>query len=82
MGKPVVEIARFPKNRNETLRIALDEWQGHRLLNVRVLVPLASHTDALTPTGKGVSINVALVPQLRQALADAETQAREMGWLE
>lgn len=81
MGKPVVEIARFAKNRNETLRIALDEWQGHRLLDVRVLVPLASHTDALTPTGKGVSINVALIPDLRAALDQAEAQARELGWI-
>lgn len=80
MGKPLV-IATFAKNRKETLRVALDQYQGHNLLDVRAMVQLADHADTLTPTAKGVSLNVALIPELRAALAEAETKAREMGWL-
>ena len=46
------------------------------------LDPSAAHTGAMTPTGKGISVNVAMLPSLRAALADAEAKARELGWLD
>jgi hypothetical protein len=81
MGSPVI-LAVIGKNKRESVRVALDTWQGHNLIDVRVVVPLAEHAAQLTPTGKGVSLNVASLPQLREALADAEAKARELGWLQ
>lgn len=80
MSRPLT-IATLVKNKRESVRVALDQWQGHDLIDIRVVVPLAAHTANLAPTGKGVSLNVALIPELRQALADAEIEARRLGWL-
>ena len=79
MASSPVIIASLNKNRTERLRIALDSWQGHELLDIRVTTQLSEGTDLWSPTKKGVSINVAMLPALRQALADAETKARELG---
>lgn len=81
MADPVI-LALLPKNARETVRVSLDHYRGHNLLDLRVVVPLAQHAAQLTPTGKGVSVNVALIPQLREALAAAESRARELGWLQ
>jgi hypothetical protein len=81
MGEPVI-LALLTKNARETVRISLDTWRGHNLLDVRVVVPLAAHVAHLTPTGKGISVNVAMIPQLREALAAAEERARALGWLQ
>lgn len=80
MSKPLI-IASFDKNRREKLRVALDQWQGHNLLDLRVTAEIDGASGVQAPTKKGVSLNVALLPELRQALADAEAQARLLGWL-
>ncbi len=80
MSKALI-VATFPKNQRETVRVALDQYQGHNLIDVRVMVPLAAHAAALTVTAKGISMNVALLPELRRALDDAEAQARKLGWV-
>ena len=79
-GKPLI-IATLTKNARESVRVALDEFRGHNLLDLRVVVPLAAHAATLTPTGKGISVNVAMIPSLRAALADAEARAIVLGWL-
>lgn len=75
-------IASLPKNKRESLRIALEEYQGNRLLDLRLTVPLNEITGCAVPTKKGISLNVCLLPALRQALAEAEARAMAMGWLE
>lgn len=79
-GRPLI-VAMLAKNARESVRVALDEFRGHNLLDIRVVVPLAAHAAIMAPTAKGVSINVALIPDLRAALADAEAQAIKLGWL-
>jgi hypothetical protein len=69
-------IANIPKNSREELRISLDEYKGHKLLHLRAWV-----AESNTPTKSGFGIQMALIPKLRVALADAEAKAREMGWL-
>lgn len=81
MASPVAVVAMLDKNARERCRVALDEFKGSRLIDLRVCVPLAAHSDALTPTKSGVALNVALIPELRAALADAEAKAIELGWL-
>ena len=78
MSAPVI-IAELEKNRRERVRIALDQWQGHDLIDIRVTAQFGEAADIWAPTKKGLSMNVAMIPALRQALADAETRARELG---
>ena len=67
------------KNRREHLRVALDSYQGHDLIDIRVTAQLNDATDAWMPTKKGVSVNIALLPGLIAALQSAEARARELG---
>lgn len=78
MSKPVI-IATFEKNRRETVRIALDEYRGAPLIDLRVTVPLSGTSDIQTPTRKGLSLNVELLPALVAALRAAEVEARARG---
>lgn len=80
MTQPHV-VSIIQKNARESVRVALDSYRGHNLVDLRIFVPLTAHTDVLSPTPKGVSLNVALIPQLRDALAVAEIQARKLGWI-
>lgn len=80
MSEPVI-IASLEKNRTERLRVALDEFRGRQLLDLRVTVELSSSSGIQTPTKKGVSIGVHLLPELRRSLAEAEEEARKLGWL-
>ena len=75
----LVIIASMPKNSRERIRVSLDRWQGHDLLDIRVTTQLTTGTDIWSPTKKGLSVNVAMIPQLREALADAEAKALELG---
>ncbi len=78
MTAPII-VAELRKNARERIRVALDNWQGHDLLDIRVTAQLNEATDVWCPTKKGLSVNVALIPALREALAAAEDQARERG---
>ena len=75
-------IGELRKNSRERVRVALDHWQGHNLLDIRVTAQLSKGTDIWTGTKKGVSVNVALIPALREALEAAEAQARATGLLD
>jgi hypothetical protein len=82
MKAPLI-VAELRKNTRERLRVALDEWQGNHLLDLRITTQLAETTpDVWSPTKKGVSDNVAMIPALREALADAEAKAREAGLID
>ncbi|MGI8839896.1 MAG: PC4/YdbC family ssDNA-binding protein [Caulobacteraceae bacterium] len=72
-------IATLPKNSRERVRVALDEYQGHRLIDVRVVAQLTESSNAWFPTKRGVSLAIAHLPVLARALAAAEAQARELG---
>jgi len=81
--RPPIIVAELRDNANagERLRIALDERRGRHLLEIRVTTRLTEATGIWTPTSKGVSVNVALLPALREALEAADAQARAMGLL-
>lgn len=73
-------IAQIPKNKRETLQIDLSEYRGHQLLGLRLWIP-NDEGDGLKPTSKGITIAVALLPAIRDALAKAEEEARRVGWM-
>ncbi len=65
-----VEIASFAKNKRELLKVHVATYRGHRLASVRVWAPGAGDGD-MVPTKKGVTFNVALLPDLIEALTRA-----------
>jgi hypothetical protein len=80
MTGPVI-LADLVKNSREHLRVALDEYQGHKLVDLRVTTELTQGTGVRVPTKKGVSVNVSHLPALVVAFTAAEAKARELGWI-
>jgi hypothetical protein len=81
MPSPVAVVGWIDKNAREKGRVALDEFRGARLVDIRVCVPLTAHTDALAPTRAGIALSINLLRDLRAALAKAESRAVDLGWL-
>ena len=74
MSEPVL-IAELAKNARERVRVALTEYNGHRLVDLRVF-----YEDRLSGEwrpGKGLAIRRELMPELRKALQAAERVAKE-----
>lgn len=63
----MTDIATIPKNSNEEILVSLDNFQGHDLLNMRVW--FRASDGEMRPGRKGLSVNVALIPELLGALA-------------
>ena len=72
-------IANLEKNRQERLRIALDQYQGVDLIDIRVTTRMTEATDVWSPTKKGLSLRVVMLPDLIAALQRAEADARALG---
>ncbi len=71
---PIV-ISEFPKNKTEDFRLSLTEYQGHKLLDLRIY--FKDKEGESKPTKKGVTVNVKLFSQLKQAIMDAENILKE-----
>lgn len=69
-------VAEFAKNNSETIRIALVEYGGHRLCDVRILADYVGASGERRPTRKGVCLKVGLLPDLIAALRAAEEASR------
>ena len=72
-------IAELPKNRRETLRISLDEYQGHQLLSLRIWY--RDDAGELRPGNKGLAVRVDQAPALADAMLAAVEKAKEEGRL-
>jgi transcriptional coactivator p15 (PC4) len=81
MSAPVI-IAVIAKNSRETVRIALDQYHGADLVDIRVTVELNAETKVPIPTKKGISLRIEQLPELIAALQAAEAEARKRGLLE
>ena len=75
LNEPVV-ISKFWKNRrrSESVHVTLSEYEGHRLINVRVYCTGTDGVDR--PTPKGVAMAVGKLPALARALVAAEAKSR------
>jgi hypothetical protein len=76
---PIV-VYEVQKNKRERVRVALDHFKGHDLIDVRVTVQM-DHDGPYMPTGKGVSLKVEKLPELIAALQVAAAEAAERGLL-
>jgi hypothetical protein len=74
MSRPIATIR---KNAREELRVSVDEFHGHHLLNLRVW--FEAEDGQMRPGKQGLAVRVALLPELRAALAkvDAEGYGKE-----
>lgn len=61
-------IASIPKNAREEIRVSVDDFQGHRLCNVRVWY---REGDDFRPGKQGIALRLDLLPQLVTALQGA-----------
>lgn len=75
----MTHIATIRKNAREDLRVTLDEFRGHHLLNLRVWFDADENEQR--PGKQGIAIRLDQLPSLRQALAEAEDAARKLGIL-
>ncbi len=69
-------IARFVKNRREAVVVALSEYKGVRLIDLRVF---AATDEGDKPTPKGLALDVRRLPDLREAITRAEAEAKALG---
>ena len=75
-------LAIIEKNSREDCRIALDEYKGHTLIDVRVWADFAAGPVATRcATKKGVALDVSRLPDLIAALEAAKDEAERRGLL-
>jgi hypothetical protein len=79
MADPVI-LAEIGKNSREAVRIALDEYRGSKLIDIRTVCQWGD-VDAFRPTRKGVSLKLEHLPALIEALQRAEAEAVRLGIL-
>lgn len=63
-------VSKFNKNAMEEIRVSLSEFKGHRLIDIRSF--FGRKEDDRNPTKKGISISVALYPDLKKAIEELE----------
>lgn len=75
-------VAIIEKNSLEEVRVTLDQYSGHHLIDVRVYADFRSgNVETRGPTKKGVSLNIAKLPDLIRGLAQAMEEAKRRGLL-
>ena len=67
-------IATVPKNASEEVRVALTEFNGHELVDVRIWAAFDNGGERHA-TKKGVSLSRKHLPELIRALQAAEQEA-------
>ena len=70
-------VARIAKNAREEIRVALRHYKGHSFIDLRVHARGAD--GEMVPTAKGLTVKPEALPQLRQALVEADGIARAAG---
>lgn len=79
MADPIT-VAIIGKNQREEVRVVLDTFKGHHLVDLRVFATFTAASVPM-PTKKGLSLNVASLPDLIDALRQAQGKAVSLGWI-
>ena len=69
-------IAVFKKNKFQEIRVGIREFKGNDLIDIRTWT-MTQGTDDMVPTAKGVSMNIALLADLKKALGEVEKVLKE-----
>ena len=73
-------ISTIAKHSIDEIRVEVSEFKGYDLVGIRIWTELENSKDKV-PTKRGISVNVRLLPELREALEKTEREAREAGLL-
>lgn len=73
-------ISTIAKNSIDEIRVELSEFKGYDLIGMRIYTEIENTKDKV-PTKRGICANVKLLPELREALQRAETEAMQAGLL-
>ena len=73
-------IAEFQKNARETVRVDLTNYKGYDLVDFRSWVETPD--GERKPTRTGITVRVALLPNLEAAIKKAAAEARAAGLLD
>ena len=68
-------ISEIEKNKAEVIRVELTEYCGYDLVGLRVYVNREGQDP--TPTKKGLTCKMSLLPELKQTIIEAEQVAIE-----
>ena len=71
-----INIASWPRNSRETVKISLSQFKGHNTIDCRCWYV---GTDGELKPGKGLTLSVRHLPELSAALAKALEAARSHG---
>jgi len=69
-------VKAFAKNKFQEIRVSVTEYQGNDLIDIRTWT-LPQGAEEYSPTGKGVSINVKLYSELKEAVLALENELKE-----
>ena len=70
-------VAVIQKNAREELRVSVETFRGVPIVNLRVW--FRNEEGEWRPGKQGVALRLELLPELRQALAEAEVEAGRRG---
>jgi hypothetical protein len=77
-GEPDRIIGSMTKNARESVAVMLRTYKGHRFIDVRTMA--RGPAGGSLPTGKGVALKPAAVPELLDLLQRAHAEAVAAGW--
>ncbi len=66
----------FQKNKFQEIRIGVTEYEGNDLIDIRTWTQRPDAEEKV-PTSKGVSINVKLYPELKEAVLALEKELKD-----
>ncbi|MDD5291598.1 MAG: transcriptional coactivator p15/PC4 family protein [Candidatus Omnitrophica bacterium] len=66
----------FEKNKFQEVRVGISEYEGNDLIDIRTWT-LPKGAEEKVPTAKGVSINVKLYPELKEAVLMLEKELKD-----
>ncbi len=79
MDKPIYI---FRKNHNEEVRASIRKFEGREYLDLRVWTEKESGRAEFSPTKKGLTLSVYVLPELKKAVLALEREVSRLGLLE
>ena len=69
-------VKTFKQNKFQEIRVGIREFKGNDLIDIRTWT-MTQGTDDMVPTAKGVSMNISLLAELKDSLAEVEKVLKE-----
>lgn len=73
-------VKSFEKNKFQEIRVGITQYQGNDLIDIRTWT-LPQGASEKVSTSKGISINVKLYPQLKEAVLSLEKELKDNNFL-